>query len=129
MTYPEEFERVWAMLPSRGINNPKKACFKAWSKRLKEGAKADDLERAASNYCLYARQKGITGTEHVLMGQTFFGPNERFEPFLAPQKLTPTLAPTLRSKMAEIEANERIDARPFLAEILKTLTGAKKIPA
>jgi hypothetical protein len=122
--YPEAFERVWAMLPSRGINNPKKAAFKAWSKRLKEGVKPEDLERATSNYCLYARQKGILGTELVLMGSTFFGPQERYEPFLT---VAPSPMPKPPQKAPEPE--ERIDARPFLAELLKTLTGAKKIPA
>ncbi len=126
MVYPEAFERVWAMLPSRGINNPKKACFKAWSKRLKEGVDPADLERAASNYNLYCRQKSVLGTEYVMLGSTFFGPQERYEPFLA---VTPAPAINQARKVSKEAEEDRIDARPFLAELMRTLSGAKKIPA
>ena len=124
MIYPEAFEKVWALLPGRGINNPKKACWKAWTKRLKEGAKPEDLERAASNYAGYARQKGIVGTEMVMMGSTFFGPQGRWEPF---SRAAPSPTPKPAPK-APAEPEERIDARPFLAELLRGLANAKRVP-
>lgn len=139
MDYPHEFEIVWTIMPKRDLNNPKKAAFKAWKARLKEGVSQADLESAARAYYGYCKQKGIIGTDKVMMAQTFFGPNERWEAFkggdtpatnehnlesLRPTRTTSTMSPVSVTEPPE----PRIDARPFIADLLRGLAESKKAP-
>lgn len=80
--YPEEFERTWRVYPERVAGNPKKPAFEKWQARVNEGATPDELHAAVVRYAAYIKAKGDTGSDFVLMMQTFFGPNERWkEPY------------------------------------------------
>lgn len=77
--YPR-FNEIWRQLPSRGgHSDPKPAAFKAYLARLKEGAKPEEMELGAQRYAAYCDATGKTGTETVMQGQRFFGPNYEWE--------------------------------------------------
>ena len=76
--YTEEFETFWGIYPKR---ENKKGAFRCFGTRLKEGYKADDLIRAASNYADKCR-KNHTETKFTLLPTTFLGPDLRFVDYL-----------------------------------------------
>ncbi|MWV17541.1 hypothetical protein F3I16_15980 [Pseudomonas sp. L-22-4S-12] len=76
--YTEEFERFWSAYPKRLGTNSKKAAFKCWKARLREGASVDDLIKAASCYATACNTAGKTGTEYVKQAATFLGPDEHW---------------------------------------------------
>ncbi|WP_066452747.1 hypothetical protein [Castellaniella caeni] len=53
--------------------------WKAWKARLRSGVTAQELTEAVARYAAHCRFKGKVGTEHTMMGSTFFGPNERWK--------------------------------------------------
>lgn len=76
--YSEAFERFWSAYPKRLGGNSKKAAFKCWKARLREGVSADDLIKAASCYATACKAAGKTGTEYVKQASTFLGPDEHW---------------------------------------------------
>ena len=76
--YPEAFERVWSVYPTRAGGNPKRSAFRAWSARLKAGASAEELQAGVERYRRYCETMGKVGTQYVLHAATFFGPDEHF---------------------------------------------------
>jgi hypothetical protein len=80
--FTPEFEEAMSVYPGRFPDNPRRTAFEAFSARVEGGIPAAALIAAARNYRDYCRRSGREGTEMVLMAQTFYGPNERFKPFL-----------------------------------------------
>lgn len=124
LIYTSEFESAWVLYPSRGdAPNPKLVAFKAWKARLREGITPDELLPCVLEYSRACRRMGKTGTEFVMQAATFFGPNRRWEDYKhKPLPLPETKPISVR------EPEERIDARPFIKEILEKLAGAVKSP-
>lgn len=75
--YPAEFERVWAIYPSRPGANKKDAC-KAWNARLKAGATYEELFDGASRYASYVKATS-TEPKYIKQAVTFFGPSEHYK--------------------------------------------------
>lgn len=123
-TYSPEFEAAWALFPKRHPDNPKPPAYRAWCARLKEGVSPELLTACVKEYAAYVRRASKEGTEFVLQGATFFGPNERWKAYEPkPEAPRPSVAP--RKPIVE---EERIDARPFLRELLAGLAKAKTSP-
>lgn len=76
--YTESFSSVWKRYPNK---KAKKGAFKAWSARLKEGVSIEALTEAADNY-IRELKRNRTEAKFVMMGQTFWGPNERYADYL-----------------------------------------------
>lgn len=76
--YPPEFEEVWKQYPKRAGGNPKKATFKKWQARLKEGVDAQTMLDGVKRYAAYCKAEKKTGTQYVMQGETFFGPSEHY---------------------------------------------------
>ncbi len=83
--YPNEFETAWAAYPRRAGGNPKRLAFKAWSKRVRDGASSGEILAGVERYARYCKATGKEGTEYVKHAATFFGPEEYFrEPWVLP---------------------------------------------
>lgn len=76
--YTPEFEEFWSHYPRRV---EKRAAFKAWKTRLKEGYKPQQLILAARNYASYCHIQG-TEQRYIKHPSTFLGPNRPFEEFI-----------------------------------------------
>ena len=72
--YTDVFEEMWSVYPRR---TSKKAAFKAWTARVNQGHKTEEMKRAAENYAKQIRQER-TEQRYVKLGSTFFGPDEHF---------------------------------------------------
>jgi hypothetical protein len=126
MEYPAEFETFWQAYPKRSPDNPKIAAYKAWKTRLKEGVEAALLVACARNYHDHCRQTGKLNTEFVLMASTFLGPNRRFESFVP--KAETEKKPLSTVAKDKVPEEPRIDARPWLRELIEGLAGKKRSP-
>jgi len=73
------FEAAWAVFPERAGGNSKTAAAKAYRARLRAGATPEALLDATLRYAAYCKADGRVGTEFVLMGSTFYGPNGRWQ--------------------------------------------------
>lgn len=81
-----QFLEIWAIYPTRRGGNPRRMALKAFLARLKaKDATVEQLAAATANYRKYCEDAGACGTPYVLHGATFYGPNERWKDFLAPQ--------------------------------------------
>lgn len=120
MDYSEEFEAVWKVYPLRP-NNPKKAAFKAYQARIRSGETADNLREAVIEYSKHLQRTGKIGTEYVMMAATFFGPNERYVPFI-PKPEAPALSPAPKRVEPPKAPEPVVDGRQFIREIIENLS-------
>lgn len=121
--YSADFLAAWDLYPKRHPDNPKPPAFKAWSARLKEGITPELLTACVKGYADYVRRAGKEGTEYVLQAATFFGPNERWKAY-EPKPEPPRVVLAIQKAVLE----ERVDARPFIRELLAGLAKAKASP-
>ncbi|WP_313686060.1 helix-turn-helix domain-containing protein [Pantoea sp.] len=77
--YSPEFETAWHAYPKRAGGNPKPSAWKAWSGRIREGAKPDDMIAGVIRYAAWVLATGKLGTEYVKQAATFFGPDRHFD--------------------------------------------------
>nr|WP_310616958.1 helix-turn-helix domain-containing protein [Pantoea cypripedii] len=77
--YSPEFETAWQSYPKRAGGNPKPSAWKAWSARIREGTKSDDMIAGVRRYAAWVRVTGKLGSEYVKQAATFFGPDRHFE--------------------------------------------------
>lgn len=77
--YSPEFEKAWQAYPKRAGCNPKISAWKAWSARLREGVKPEDILSGVRRYADYVHATGSAGTQFVKQAATFFGPDRHFE--------------------------------------------------
>ena len=82
--YPPEFEALWLVYPKRGGGNSKRAAFRAWRARRKGDIAADALHNGVMRYAAFVEASGKVGTEFVMQGATFFGPDEHWRESWAP---------------------------------------------
>jgi len=80
--YSQEFEIVWGLYPDRQGSNPKKAAWKSWKARLKEGIPTVHLIQAVKAYNQECNESGKAGSEFVMQARTFFGPNEQWKEYV-----------------------------------------------
>lgn len=72
-TYIDGFTTFWNVYPKRAGNNPKASAGRLFTKRCQNGIEVSTLIDGAKRYCAYCDARGITGTEYVLMAQTWLG--------------------------------------------------------
>ena len=73
------FEEDWQAYPKSAGGNPKLSAWKAWSARLREGVRPEDMLAGVKRYANYARATGSAGTQYVKHAVTFFGPDRHFD--------------------------------------------------
>lgn len=78
------FEIAWKAIPKRAGNNPRGAAFKAYRARIAEKHTPVEMIEGAGRYAAFIRATGKEGTEYVMRGSTFLGPDK---PFLQPWDL------------------------------------------
>lgn len=76
-----DFEAFWDAYPSRRPN-PRALAETAFARAVAQGARPEDLVRAADGYCAEVRKMGI-GQEFVVHAATFLR-QRRFEDYLRP---------------------------------------------
>ena len=123
--YPAAFEELWEAYPRRTPDNPKRMAYKAWLARIKEGTTPETLLACTKEYAHTMGSMGKIGTPFIMQAATFLGPNARFEDYEPKQVVT---NPPNKRYLPEKEPEERVDARPFLRELMQTLAGAKGLP-
>lgn len=81
--YPPEFEGAFSALPQRHRSHPKAAAYKAWRAHAsRDVEEIFQLEAAAEAYEEDCEAREIVGTEYVMQAATFFGPGERWTPYI-----------------------------------------------
>ena len=99
--YPDSFQRAWAAYPRRAGGNPKKAAYRCWRARVRQGASEDELERGVARYAAYCEATGKTDTEYVKQASTFLGRDEHWrEDWTVPSKATGAPQPALANLQA-----------------------------
>jgi len=73
--YTNDFLEAWKPYPKRSGNNSKIEAFRAWTARINQGQKPQDMIAGVNRYAAYIIVTGKEKTEFVLMGATFFGPS------------------------------------------------------
>ena len=126
--YPAAFEELWEAYPRRTPDNPKRMAYKAWLARIKEGTTPETLLACTKEYAHTMGSMGKIGTPFIMQAATFLGPNARFEDYVPKQGEKVTHLPVRRGVKVTQEPEERVDARPFLRELMQTLAGAKGLP-
>lgn len=125
--YSPEFETLWSAYPKREGEHSKKAAWKAYRARLRDGMRPEYLIRCVEEYARAMQKQGRLGTEFVLQAVTFLGPNERYKGYEPkPAVETPARPPLATPRNGTAE--ERVDGRPFIKEILKKLAGRRSLP-
>lgn len=82
---PVTFDSVWKHYPRRSGGNPRSKAEKAWNARLHEGIQPAALAASVTRYRAFCQATNRIGTEYVMMGSTFFGPDSRWDdPWEAP---------------------------------------------
>lgn len=77
------FDSTWKEYPKRQGGNPRKTAFQKWKHVVTSGlGSPDELYHATVNYRRDCERNQRINTAYVLMGQTFFGPSERWRDFL-----------------------------------------------
>lgn len=75
--YPDDFELFWNAYPKRP-GNPKRAAFRCYQQRLKQGHRAAEMIAGAHKYAQYCKASGSEGTPYAMMARTFLGPDLHF---------------------------------------------------
>lgn len=102
--YSSEFETFWQNYPRK---TEKKAAWKTWRTRLREGIAARDLILAATHYAAYHQQRG-TELEYIKHPKTFLGPSRAFEEWVTASAAStgpPRLDAPYRSFSEAMEVN------------------------
>ncbi len=74
--YTEEFEVAWREYPSRP-GSSKRAAFRAWEARIKDGAKPEDMTEGVKRYARYC-EANRTESRFIKHAATFFGPDRHY---------------------------------------------------
>lgn len=121
--YSEDFEKAWAIYPSRLGGNPKKAAYSAWKVRLKEGVKAADMIAGVERYRRFQEVSGKLGTEFIQQGSRFFGPQKPYaEPWTPPATL-----PNAKTQTAAEPPKPKPFPRQFDPATLATVEDLERI--
>lgn len=79
--YTAEFEKFWSLYPRKV---EKRAAFKAWQARLREGISSETLICAAGYYAEYCTANRLE-ERYIKHPATFLGPSRPFEDYLKPR--------------------------------------------
>lgn len=112
--YSGDFENCWAEYPKRSGSNDKKAAYRAYGARLKEGHPPADILAGVKRYAAWCRHTGKVNTETVKQAATFFGPADPphfTEDWRAPGQS----APTTESKPLPCDESLRPFAKQLMA--------------
>lgn len=106
--YTPDFLEFWGKYPRKV---EKRAAFKAWNARRKDGVSPEDMIKAAENYAAYCAAQG-TEPRFIKHPATFIGHNRPFEDWIRPRQETmpkriPRAFASLMELEAEIDAQER----------------------
>lgn len=74
--YPSEFEDCWKAYPKRHRPSNKKAAWRAWSARVRDGHEPGTILAGVKAYHEAMRDESKLGTSYVKDPKTFFGPDE-----------------------------------------------------
>ena len=77
--YPQEFEDLWSIKPNRGPNNNKRAAYRCYKARLKQGYSHQEIYDGVMGYKEYCRKTGRLNTEFTMMLSTIIGPDCHFD--------------------------------------------------
>jgi hypothetical protein len=77
-SYPETFETFWDLYPRRSGGNPKRAAFKAWIARTREGFAPEQMVNGVKAYAAYCEAMEQIGTPYVMQATKFVGPDHWF---------------------------------------------------
>lgn len=77
--FSHAFMEAWTTYPKRP-NNPKKAAWRQWQGRLREGTAEDSLLAATRNYGAWIKLENKE-PQFTLQARTFWGPNGRWEEY------------------------------------------------
>jgi hypothetical protein len=97
-THTEGFDELWSAYPKREGGNSKKAAFRAYKARLRDGVRPDELLEGVTRYARYcdSADPPLTGTRFVKQAATFLGPDEHWrESWEDGRPNTPPLYPDL----------------------------------
>lgn len=75
--HDESFEQAWAAYPKRP-GASKTDALKAWTARIKEGSRPEDMIAGVHRYAEYIR-KSSTDPTYIKQPATFFGPGKHYE--------------------------------------------------
>lgn len=75
---PPGFEEAWQALPKRAGNNPRGRAERAYRARVAEGCTPEEMRDGAMRYAKFCNATGKVGSEYVMQGATFFGPERPF---------------------------------------------------
>lgn len=107
--YSAQFETAWENYPKRAGTNSKRDAFKAWNARLAEGHTAETMTSGVKRYARFCTATNKIGTEFVLRGETFFGPDDppKFTLDWTPPAPAPNASASRPHSEADIEALAR----------------------
>lgn len=74
----QNFEHFYALYPR---HEAKERAWRNWQARLKGGEQDEQILRAAENYALYCRERGVD-REHILLASTFVGVDRRYRDWI-----------------------------------------------
>ena len=78
VAYTPEFEAASAAYPKRAGGDSKKAAWRCWCARVRQGASEDELEQGVVRYARFCDATGKTGSEYVMQRARFFGSDEHW---------------------------------------------------
>jgi hypothetical protein len=76
---PGAFVTAMARYPRRDGSNPRQSALHAWRARVREGVDEALMLAGVERYRTWCEARGMTGSEHVMQAQRFFGPNREYE--------------------------------------------------
>lgn len=77
--YTPEFEELWKNKPERQGANPKRKAFQAYTARLKDNSKPEEMMEGLQRYKKHLEEQQKLNTPFVMQMATFFGPDEHFK--------------------------------------------------
>lgn len=98
----DRFDQLWDRYPKK---LGRKAALKAYRARIRAGDNPDDISTAVDNYVASVEANG-TAPKYVMYPATFFGPNERWNDYLAGPIIDKPEASGIEQSVAAIVASK-----------------------
>ncbi|HET7552168.1 MAG TPA: hypothetical protein VFK04_12830 [Gemmatimonadaceae bacterium] len=120
-----EFEAAWAAYPKRAGSNSRADARKAWTARVRGGAREADMLAGMRRYAAFCEATGKVGTEWVMQAARFFGPGLHFE-----QPWTPP-APNGAAPLAPPRASPLSDEYAVFDDLMRVVNamgGYQRVP-
>lgn len=115
--YPPAFEQIWEAYPRRGktkgSNDNKRAAYRQYQIRLRQGESPDEMLQGAERYAEYIRAQNAEGTPFVKQCATFLGPDCHFLCEWEPPEQTKAMP---KSDDEWLQAGRELGLEPKLGE-------------